>query len=289
MPLPVDRDDFQQALDRISAQFVRSRRDRQVIAVTGAAGGSGVTTIAVNLACEIAPRRLRPTILAEFSEQMGVLASLFDVEPRMTLPYLLREIHRVDDYLLEKALVRVMDGLRILVGSDKPQSLRAIDPGHLIKIVGCLKKLADVTILDMPGTLDDREFQVLRCCDHVIVVGTQNVPSIRSLKLFCGSLPDERLRHSLRVVINRYNPGMKGFTRDEVQQMLGIPQVLTVANDFHAVNLSVNKDALRHVAPATPILHDLDRLIGEIMGVEDHPSKRNGRGLFGRVLHALKG
>ncbi len=242
VPLPVDRDDFQQALDRISAQFVRSRRDRQVIAVTGAAGGSGVTTIAVNLACEITLRRLRPTILAEFSEQMGALASLFDVEPRMTLPYLLREIHRVDDYLLEKALVRVMDGLRILVGSDKPQSLRAIDPGHLIKIVGCLKKLADVTILDMPGTLDDREFQVLRCCDHVIVVGTQNVPSIRSLKLFCGSLPDERLRHSLRVVINRYNPGMKGFTRDEVQQMLGIPQVLTVANDFHAVNLSVNKE-----------------------------------------------
>ena len=290
VPLPLDRADFHQALDLIGAQFSTGTHDRHVIAVTGAAGGSGVTTIAVNLACEIAIRLKRPTILAELSEQIGALASLFDVEPRMTLQHLIRDIHRVDDYLLDKALVPVIDGLRILAGSNMPQSLRAIDPQHLIKIVGCLKKLAEVTILDMPGTFDDLEFQVLRSCDHVIVVGTQMVPSIRSLKLFCSSLPDERLRHSLCVVLNRYNPGMKGFTREDVRQMLGIPHVLTVANDFNAVNLSVNKgEPLREVAPTTPILHDLDAVIGELIGVDEQASKINGRGLFGRMLHAIKG
>jgi pilus assembly protein CpaE len=288
--LPIDKDDFHQALNLIAAQFGKGARDRHVFAVTGAAGGSGVTTIAVNLASEIAGRLGRSTILAELSQQMGALASLFDVEPRMTLPYLIREIHRVDDYLLEKALVPVTDGLRILAGSDVLQSLGAIDPEHLVKIVGCLKKLADVTILDMPGTFDDLEFQVLRACDQVIVVGTQNVPSIRALKLFCGSLPEERLRHSLRVLINRYNPGVKGFTRDDIEQMLGVPHILSVANDFHAVNLSVNKGRpLRDVAPGTPILRDLDALIHELMALEPEHSKTNGRGIFGRMLHALKG
>jgi Flp pilus assembly CpaE family ATPase len=289
VPLPLERDDLHQALNLIEAQFGKGARDRQVIAVTGAAGGSGVTTIAVNLACEIAGRLRKPTILAELSEQMGTLASLFDVEPRVTLPHLIREIHRVDDYLLEKALVPVVDGLRILAGSNVLQSLGATDPEHLIKIVGCLKKLADVTILDMPGTFNDQEYQVLQGCDHVIVVGTQNVPSIRALKLFCESLPEERLCHSLRVVINRYNPSVKGFSREDVQQMLDIPHVMTIANDFHAVNLSVNKGRpLRHVAPTTPILHDLGVVISALMGADHERSKTNGRGLFGRMLHALK-
>ena len=192
VPLPFERNDFHQALEVIAAQFAKGVRDRHVVAVTGTAGGTGVTTIAVNLACEIAERFQRPTILAELSDQIGTLASFFDIEPRVTLPGLIREIDRVDDYLLEKALVPVTEGLRILAGSNMPHSLRAHDPQHLIKIVGCLKKLADVTILDMPDSFDHIEFQVLSACDQVVVVGTQNVPSIRALKLFCASLPEER-------------------------------------------------------------------------------------------------
>jgi pilus assembly protein CpaE len=286
--LPLDRDDFRAALDLIGSQFAIEAADRTVIAVTGASGGSGVTTIAVNLACEVAERLGRSTILAEFSEQMGALASHFDVEPRVTVPDLIREIHRVDDYLLEKALISVAGGVRILAGPATPRSPLAPLPEHLIRIVHCLKKLASVTILDMPGTFDDREFQVLRACDHVVVVGGQTVPSIRSLRLFCGSLPEERLRHSLSVVINRFNPSIKGFSRDEIEQMLGVPRVLTVANDFHAVNLSVNKGRpLRQVAPATPILRDLELLIRKLLGNDDDCSNRNGRGLFRRVLHAF--
>ena len=57
--LPVDRDDLHQALNVIALQFCKKAHERQVFAVTGAAGGSGATTIAVNLAFEIA-ERLRP-------------------------------------------------------------------------------------------------------------------------------------------------------------------------------------------------------------------------------------
>jgi Flp pilus assembly CpaE family ATPase len=288
--LPLDRDDFHHALNNIALQFAKKTHDRQVFAVTGAAGGSGATTIAVNLAYEIAARFERSTIIAEFTQQMGALASMFDVQPRMTIPQLLREIHRVDDFLLEKALVKVGDHLRILAGPDALQSRQAVEPGHLVKIVGCLKKLADVTILDMPGTFDDLEFQVLRACDHVIIVATQNVPAMRSLKLFCESLPPERVMHSLRIVLNRYNPGLKGFTRDDVKQMLGVPHVLSVANDYHAVNLAVNKGCpLRQIAPNTAILRDLDVLIHEIIDLEDAHAESNGHGFLNRMFRALKG
>jgi pilus assembly protein CpaE len=290
VPLPLDSQDLLRALSAIGSQFDRGALERQVFAVTRAAGGSGGTTIAVNLAYEIGEQLKRPTILAELTLQIGSLASLFDVQPRVTLPHLIQEIHRVDDFLVEKTLVPVSETLRILAGPHELNSIRSVEPEHMVKIVECLKKLAEVTVLDMPGTFDELEFQVLKACDQVIVVATQSVPSLKSLKLFCESLPEERLIHSLWVVLNRYNPGMKGFTCAEIKDRLGVARVLTVANDFRAVSLSVNKGRpLRQVTPGTPILRDLDGLITQIMGLELNHSKTNGRGLLGRVFHSLKG
>jgi pilus assembly protein CpaE len=288
LALPLDPPDFQRALGVIASQYDRAALDRQVFAVTSATGGSGATTIAANLAYELAEPLARPTILAELTHQMGSLASLFDLKPRVTLPHLIREIHRVDDYLVEKTLVRFTERLKILAGPDELGAPRSADPGDLVKIVECLRKLADLTILDLPGTYDESELEVLRSCEKVVVVGTQDVRSIKSLRLVCESLPEERLVHSLWIVLNRYNPGLKGFTCDEVKDMLGVARVLTITDDAAAVQLSVNKGRpLRQVAPATPILRDLGALVDDLMGLDRRESRMNGRGLFGRVLHAL--
>jgi len=288
LTLPLDSADFQKALGVIGCQFDRGSLDRHVFAITSATGGSGATTIAANLAYEIAERVGRSTVLAELTQRMGSVASMFKLEPRVTLPHLIREIHRVDDYLVDKTLVPFTDKLKILAGPHELNSPAFVAPEDLVKIVDCLRKLADVTVLDMPGTFDDLEFQVLAVCDKVIVVGTQSVPSLRSLKLFCESLPEERLVHSLWIVLNRYNPRIKGFTCDEIKEMLGVARVLTIANDFQAANLSVNKGGpLRQVCPGTPILRDLEVLIDDVMGLNKSQSKRNGNGLFSRMVHAF--
>ena len=112
----------------IGSQFDRGSLDRQVLAVTSATGGSGATTIAANLAYEVAEQVGRLTILAELTQQMGSLASLFDLEPRVTLPHLIREIHRVDDYLVEKTLVPFTDKLKILAGPDELNSMSSVGP-----------------------------------------------------------------------------------------------------------------------------------------------------------------
>jgi pilus assembly protein CpaE len=289
LSLPLDPADFHRALGVIAAQFDKGSGDRQVIGITSVAGGTGATTIAVNLAYEIAERLTRSTILAELTLRMGSVASMLNLEPRFTLPDLIREIHRVDDFLLEKTLVPVNERLKILAGAHDHNSVSSVEPDHMVKIVEFLRKLATVTVLDVPGTFDELEFQVLKACDQVIVIATQTLPSIKSLKRFCDSLPEERVVHSLWIVLNRYNPALKGFTCNEIKEVLGIARVFPIVNDFHAVNMSVNKGRpLRHVAPVSPILRDLDSLISELMGVDHELSRTNGRGLFGRMLHALK-
>ena len=285
---PPDREDFQRALKVIGAQFGRAVLDHHVFAVAGAVGGSGATTIAINLASEIADRFRRSTILAELSLQIGALASMLDVHPRMTLPELLKEFHRLDDLLIEKSLVPVADGLRVLAGSQKFCPMPSIESGYLARIVGYLRKLAEVTVLDIPDAFHDAG-AVLDAADQVLLIGNQSIPSIRAMKLFCERHSDERLNHSLWIVINRYNPQLKGFTAAEIQKLLGVPRLATIANDYRAVNLAINQGKpLRRVAPETPILHDLDVLIHSLLGLERRDAAQGMHRLFGRVVHALK-
>ena len=152
LPLPLDPTDFQRALRVIQAQFDKSSHDKQVIGVTSVAGGSGATTIAVNLAYEIGEQLSRSTILAELTLQMGSVASMLNLEPRFTLPHLLREIHRVDDFLLEKALVPVTQRFKVLAAAhDHTGHVPSVpNQEHMVKIVQYLRKLSTVTVLDMP-------------------------------------------------------------------------------------------------------------------------------------------
>jgi Flp pilus assembly CpaE family ATPase len=117
----------------------------------------------------------------------------------------------------------------------------------------------------------------------------QNMPSIRSLKLYCQHLSEERLNHSVWVAINRYNPQLKGYTGPEIQEILGVPHLVTIANDFRAVSQAINHGkSLRQVMPSTPILHDIAALIHGLLDLERH--KVNGpHRLFGRVLGAFSG
>ena len=83
VPLPLRREDFGAAMDCIAVQFGLARGRAKTIAVAGTTGGCGTTTIALNLAYELAYLKQVNCILMELSLRMGVLASHLDVQPAL--------------------------------------------------------------------------------------------------------------------------------------------------------------------------------------------------------------
>jgi pilus assembly protein CpaE len=285
--LPLDGEDFQRALTPIAHQVVRGSGKRHVVAIAGVTGGCGATTLAINFAYEVAQRFHRSAILAELTLQVGALSSMLDLQPKITLLYLLREIHRVDDLLLEKALVPYAQGLKILAGLDQAGIAPRAELTHLARIIDGLGHLADVTVLDVPGTFNDADVGVLYAADQVILVGLQTVPSIRTLKLFCEMFPEERLNLSLWIAINRYNPNLKRCSSSEIKRMVGAPNVVPITNDYQSVSRAIDQgQPLRKAAPGTRILREIDGLIHSVLGVEAPAETRNG--VLNRVLRSFQ-
>ncbi|MEI7687756.1 MAG: hypothetical protein WCL32_22350 [Planctomycetota bacterium] len=81
--LPLQIEDFKDALNCIALQFNQSRASLKVIAFTGASGGYGVTSVALNAAYEIAFQHKRGAILVECPQQMGMVETYLDLQAQI--------------------------------------------------------------------------------------------------------------------------------------------------------------------------------------------------------------
>jgi Flp pilus assembly CpaE family ATPase len=80
---------------------------------------------------------------------------------------------------------------------------------------------------------------------------------------------------------------IKGYKRDELKDMLGTPNLVTISNDYQAAIRAINHgEPLRKAAPETPILRDLDGLIHSLLGIEKQQSGKR-KGLFARLASSL--
>jgi pilus assembly protein CpaE len=264
VPLPVQSDDFRDALGCISVQFGHAPNDPGVIAVTGVSGGCGATTLAVNLAYEAAVHKRR-CIVAELSLRMSMLSAHLDLKSSFSTFDLFATNKPIDLYLVKKVLTRFDEYLDVLPGPDSFMGSVQCSIDAVLQTINYLRRLAGLVILDLPCTYDEVYFQTLAAVDQVVLVGDQRVPSVRALSLMNDAferdagLDAQRLTKQL--VINRYDPNLKGLGLDLLREVLQAPQLRSVAADQEGLLAALDKgQPLRKVAPKSPALADIAKL-----------------------------
>ena len=92
----------------------RSREEAgKVIAVLAPSGGSGSSTLAVNVATVLAKQH-KSAVLIDLKLETGDLAALLDLKPTYTLADLCQNVARMDRSLFERSLARHASGVQLL-------------------------------------------------------------------------------------------------------------------------------------------------------------------------------
>jgi pilus assembly protein CpaE len=283
--LPLQARDFKEVLDRIAVQFVYTLKESRVIAVAGATGGSGATTIAINLAFEIAHQHGLRCVLVDLSLRMGAVACHLNIVPTNTILDLIRDVSRVDSVLVQQVLTQVADNFQILAGPHEFAAPLAISTQDVTHVIDILKQMAAVVVLDVPCTYDDIYFDILAGAGQVVLVGEQKLPSIRALKMVHDRLG--RASGTDYLVINRFDAKNPGFAVDRLLNPLGVSRLYTIARDDPAMSAAVDGGCvLRRVAPRSPALTDIVTLAKTLLNLES-PAPIKPLGLFGRLGRAL--
>ncbi len=168
--------DPREVVARVETVLARTRRATavkpgRVIALIGAKGGVGTSTVAVNLGAELA-RHQASTLLLDLHHHAGTAAwHLKLTAPRFSLADLLAlQAEQVDTRQVEKALTTHSSGLRVLPSPPAGANLGELPAAHASAIVRSAVPLVDFVLLDLPHMLSEASQEVLRASDMALIV-----------------------------------------------------------------------------------------------------------------------
>ncbi len=270
--LPLVAEDFHAAMNRIATQFGHPPSESRLITVLGANEGSGATTISLELAAAISRLRNVPCILGEGAVSFGRLARRLNIEPQQTIADLLLDMDHLDIERIRRALTTVEDSFRVLVGSYKAITPMQLNAEDVVKVIGYVKQLADVLIVDGRYVYDDLDFYIAAHSQQLILVANQSVASLHQLKATMELLAQHGGLAQHYVVINKFEAASQGFPLSKIKKIFNLPRMFTVAYDHNAIQSAENAgQTLRMAAPHSPALADIEALCRNI---------GNGRQMF---------
>ena len=130
--------------------------DGVLIGIQGLAGGVGATTLAVNLAYELAigGKEKHPKVcLIDLGLQFGSVSTYLDLPRREAVFETLSDIESMDGDAFAQALVSFEDKLQVFTAPADILPLDIIGPPEIKKLLDITREHFDYVIVDMPTTL----------------------------------------------------------------------------------------------------------------------------------------
>jgi pilus assembly protein CpaE len=179
----------------------------KMVAVVGARGGVGTTTLAVNLAWYLAHRQSRRVALVDLDLQNGDCALALNIRPTSGLREALVNPQRVDNTLLERAMTPVGERLFVLSSEEPLHDDLQFSAEAVETLVGALREQFHYVFLDVPRIPWAPYRRALEVADLRVIVADQTLRSLRDTVRLRAALGEADGKHRNLLVVNRHGEG----------------------------------------------------------------------------------
>lgn len=181
---PFKPEDLARAVARLYAVQDQSR----VIAVIGARGGVGASTIARNLAWSIAERQDACAALIDLDLAFGAAAFSLGKAGAQAMADALSAPDAVNDAMLARAAVQHTKHLQLLAGPAALERGAELEPEAVEALVRCARRANPYVVLDLPHAWTPWVKQALAGADEVVLVAAPDLASLRNAKSMVETL-----------------------------------------------------------------------------------------------------
>lgn len=261
----------------------------RVVAVWGPAGSPGRTTVAVNLAAELA-RLGRSVLLVDadtYGASVGQALALLDEAPGLAAATRLADTGDLDLPHLAAVAPTGPAGVRVLTGLPRADRWSEIREDALREVLRVARLLVDVVVVDTGFCLEEDEelsydtraprrnvatTTSLREADDILVVGSADPVGLQ--RLVRGLDEIGAFTAAPRVVVTKVRASAVGAGPDKrvtetLQRFAGVESPTLVPDDRNALDAAMLEGrALCEAAPGSGARRALATLAGEVAGVE---------------------
>jgi pilus assembly protein CpaE len=204
-----------------------SRKLGKVVAVIGARGGVGTTTLATNLAWFLADRQNRRILLLDLDLQNGDCALALDLRPTPGLREALSNPLRIDNLFLERVMAVHSERLFVLSAEEPLRADAEFGAEAVETLVGVLRTQFHYIIADVPRIPAVPYRRALDIADVRVIVADQTLRSVRDTVRLCDALNDGDVAHRNILVVNRSGErGRQAITLEEMAKVELRPKVV---------------------------------------------------------------
>jgi pilus assembly protein CpaE len=272
---PLKAEDLSTALQRVASQRNGSADGRSrgcsVIAVTGATGGVGSTSLAVNLGCSLAADEANSVVLLDLDLCLGDADVFLDTIPEYTLSDVAQNVSRLDLTLLKRSLTKHDSGLYLLPRPVQLEDARHITPDELTRVLGLLKASFTHVIVDTSKGFNALDMQALREADTILLVTQLDLPCLRNVvRLMMSFKETNQYDHKVKIIVNRAGYDTGQISLRKAQETIGREIFWQVPNDYRVmVEVRNNGVPLIQQAPKAAITQSINQLADAISGKTD--------------------
>lgn len=213
----------------------------KIITVYSPKGGVGCTTLAVNLALTLNNGDTR-VALVDANFQFGDVAVYINEQGKNTVLDLAPRAEELDPDVVEEVMVKhAATGLHILAAPSRPEHAEKVSSGQFSRVLEYLSQIYSYVVVDTASLLTDVTLAAVDLSDLIVLVTTQDIPSIKNCRLFLDLLQTLGVqRDRILFVMNRFDKRIP-ITAERVAENLKMEVSLSIPLDEATATKAVNR------------------------------------------------
>lgn len=242
LPKPLIKDDLKRVLTLLQKIEPEEESASKIIAVYSNKGGIGKTTVAVNLAAEIARTTGDKTALVDLNLQLGDVSTFLNLNPTFDVSYVINNLMDKKEDALIKAFEQYKStNLYVLSDPNYIEQSECITPQKIEKLFSALKKVFPFIVVDLSSNIDENSLKILDTSDLILFTTIVNIPAIRNAQRCLNLFKSRRYpQDKVKVVLNRYMENDE-IKLEDIETTFGEKVYWKIPNNYFSIMEAINK------------------------------------------------
>lgn len=213
----------------------------KVVTVYSPKGGTGCTTVAVNLALALHNDDTRAAIV-DGNLQYGDVAIFFNEQGKNTIADLAPRADELELEIVEGVLLKhAASGVHILAAPTRLEQAEKVSADQFTKVVEYLRTLYAYIVVDVSGPLNEIAIAAIDLSDAIVLLTTQDIPAVKNARQFLDVLQTLGVnRERIVFTMNRYDKRIP-ITPERVGENLKQEVVAVIPLDERSAIPAVNQ------------------------------------------------
>lgn len=213
----------------------------KVIAVYGAKGGCGTSTIAVNLAVALREETKERIALIDAAFEFGDISVLLNLPNNRTIADLAGDKVEIDQDLLDGTMTSHPSAIKVLLAPPSPELAELVKQEHLKKTMDILWNEYDYIVVDLWKSFRESTIFFLDIADTILLVSTTDIPSIKNAKLFFELTEKLAYPDSKTMLVLNKEDGRSGINPKDIEASIKHPISGIIPKDERTTSVAINR------------------------------------------------